>query len=108
MKSNEYGILRFSDEIGELTLNELINHPTTEVIKKGNRVTLKRRTETGIYIFEYTRIASRNPDNGEPADIYKQVVEMKNDGMLQKDIALELNISESFVSHVLKKNKKPE
>lgn len=107
MKNDEYGILKFSDEIGNLTLNELINHPTTEVMKKGNRITLKRRTETGIYIFEYTRITSKSPCDGEPVDIYKQIVDMKNKGMLQKDIALELDISESFVSYVLKKNKKP-
>ncbi len=110
LSANNYNALSLPDEIGNSTVNELMRHPDTDVIKHGNRVSLRRRSEYGVATLEFTsydtgrRTAKMSsvPNRERKKDFTEDIIAMKQDGMRQKDIAFELGISESYVSRILR------
>ncbi len=101
------------DDIGNTTLNDLLNDKNTEFSKKGNKISFKRATDIGIATLEIetfdtgrtTITQSTAPSRTSKYDYIDDIIEMKNRGMKQKDIAFQLNISESYISKLLKDEK---
>lgn len=102
--------LRLPDEIGTISLNDLMNHPDTEVMKKGNTLLLRRRLAQGVTTVEFSSYSTERqemkfssvPHREYKKDYKEDIIAMKKIGMRQKDIAFELGISESYVSSILR------
>ncbi len=100
------------DTIGNVTVNELINASDSEVLKKGNKISIRRVTDIGIATLEIESYdtgrkkitQSAVPHLSKKADYIDDIIEMKKCGMKQKDIAFHLGISESYVTKLLKEN----
>lgn len=101
------------DDIGNTTLNELLNDKDTEFVKKGNKISFKRATDIGIATLEIetfdtgrtTITQSTVPSRVPKSNYIDEIIAMKNRGMKQKDIAFRLGISESYVTKLLKDQK---
>lgn len=110
LPSKRFTELRLPDEIGTVTVNDLMNHPDTEVVKKGNTLTLRRRSEHGVTTLEFSSYGtgrqemkmSSIPRREYKKDYKEDIIAMKRDGLTQKRIAFELGISESYVSSILR------
>ncbi len=108
--------LSLPEEIGNLTLNDLLNHPDTDVSKHGNKLALRRDTTNEIITLTIatrtagSRETSLSTDGNRPLKKnYKDdILEMKKQGMSQKDIAMEFGISESYVSAIIRRRKTKE
>lgn len=100
-------------DIGNKTLNELLLDNNTEFSKKRNRISIKRATDIGIATLEIetfdtgrtTFSQSTVPSHAKKSEYINDIVEMKKQGMKQKDIAFQLGISESYVTKLLKSEK---
>lgn len=100
-------------DIGNTTLNELLNDKDTEILKKGNKLSFKRVTDIGVATLEIetfetgrsTISQSTVPSRSPKSDYIDDIIEMKKHGMKQKDIAFQLGISESYVTKLLKDQK---
>ncbi len=100
-------------DIGNITLNELLNDKDTEFSKKGNKLAFKRITDIGVATLEIetfdtgrsTITQSTVPSRNPKSDYIDDIIEMKKRGMKQKDIAFQLGISESYVTKLLKDQK---
>ena len=98
------------DNVGSMTLNEIINDPNTEFLKKGNKISIKRATDIGIATLEIkqydtgrkTITQTTIPMQTKKSDYIDDIIQMKQCGMSQKDIAFQLGISESYVTKLLK------
>lgn len=114
LSSNKFNTLYLPDEINNITIGELINHPDTDVVKKGNKLSMRRRMEHGIATLELSSYPtgrqglkmSSVPHRERKKDYKEDIIAMKQDGMRQKDIAFELGISESYVTKILRQCKK--
>lgn len=100
------------DKIGDMTVNDLINNPNTDVIKKGNKISVRHQTDYGVASLELSLYSSRRkslrassvPGRKLKKGYAEDIREMKAEGMTQKDIAFELGISESYVSQIIRQN----
>lgn len=100
-----------NEAIGNMTLNEIMNSADTDIIKRGNKLSMRRKTASGVFTFEYAEYdsgrqeakSSNVPTHKYKKDFEQDVVDMKRQGYLQKDIAFELGMSEAYVSRILKK-----
>ncbi len=100
-------------EIGNLTINQILDNPNTEIIKKGNRMSIRYNSKLGIMTAELASYSTNHcelrvssvPNKTRKIDYIENILEMKKQGMLQKDIAFELDISEPYVSYILKSHK---
>ncbi|PPK79867.1 hypothetical protein BXY41_10892 [Lacrimispora xylanisolvens] len=98
------------EELGNTTLNDLLNAEDAEFIKKGNKLSIRRVTDFGTATLEIesydsgrkTITQSTTPQPYRKYDYIDDIIEMKKDGMKQKDIAFRLGISESYVTMLLK------
>ncbi len=103
--------INLPDDIGSMTINNLINSEDTEFSKKGNKISIKRATDIGIATLEIesydtgrkTITQSTVPHLSKKADYRDDIIEMKKSGMRNKDIAFKLGISESYVTKLSKK-----
>lgn len=108
--SNKFNALHLPDEIGNITVNELMNHPDSEVIKKGNKLSIRRRSEQGVATLEFASYGTGRkemkttsiPHREHKKDYKEDILAMKREGMTQKAIAFELGMSEAYVSRILK------
>lgn len=97
-------------DLGNTTLNELLNAEDTEFTKKGNKLSFRRCTNYGTATLEIESFdtgrkmitQSTVPSKRKKADYINDIIEMKKKGMKQKDIAFYLGISESYVTMLLK------
>lgn len=92
----------------EMTIQELVD-ACDEINIKGNVVTMKKITEEGIFSVEYKAYAGASsvrqvsvPKYQIKKDYAEMVYEMKRDGMTQKEIASKLDISQAYVSKLLR------
>lgn len=107
--SNQFNALHLPDEIGNVTVNDLMNHPDTEVIKKGNKISIRRRSEQGVATLEFASYRTSRkemkmssvPRKERKKDYKEDILAMKREGMTQKAIAFELGISEAYVSRII-------
>lgn len=98
------------EEIGNTTLNDLLNSKDTEFTKRGNKISFRRCTDFGIATLEIesydtgrqTITQSTIPSKEKKSNYIDDIIEMKRSGMKQKDIAFRLGISESYVSQLIK------
>lgn len=98
------------DELGNVTINELLCDEATDFTKKGNKVSFRRNTPFGTATLEIENFASGRktitqstvPYQSKKSDYIDDIIEMKRSGMIQKDIAYRLGISESYVTMLLK------
>ncbi len=110
LPSNQCNTLHLPSKISSLTIGELLNHPDTVVVKKGNKLSMRRQTEDGVATLELSSYAtgrqeakmSSLPRRERKKDYREDIIAMKRSGMLQKDIAFELGISESYVTKILR------
>lgn len=113
LPSKKFNRLSLPDEIGNVTVNDLLNHPDTDMVKKGNKVSIRRRSEHGVTTLEFTSYETGRsefrsasvPHLERKKDYLDDILAMKRSGMRQKDIAFELGISEAYVSKILRKSK---
>lgn len=109
LKANNGSIL--PQNIGNMTLNELMNQEDVEIIKKGKSVKMKRALENKTISIEV-----RSYDDGQTIsqskfnkpeskkDLAETVRRMYyEDKMRQEDIAFTLDISQAYVSILLNK-----
>lgn len=102
------------EEIGNITLNQLLSFNDTEFKKKGNKMSFRRSTDFGVATLEIesyetgrkTICQSTVPKKNKKADYIEDIIEMKKQGMKQKDIAFQLGISEAYVTKLLKDYKR--
>lgn len=107
---NPINALSLPDSIGELTINQFMDHPDTEIVKKGNRLSIRRKTDLWTAVLEFISYdsgyksiqMSSAPRKEFKRDYESDIRQMKCDGMSQKDIAFNLGISESYISQILK------
>lgn len=109
-------LISLPEELGNTTLNQLLQHNDTEIIKKGNKLSFRRNTDFGIATLEIetyetgrknisqSTVPKRCPKSAYIYDIIK----MKQNGMKQKDIAFQLGISESYVTKLIQEFNKNE
>ncbi len=103
----------FIEKLGNTRIIDLLNDPGTEITKKGNKLSLRYRTEEGVASLNVTSYETgRNevqmsavPNRTRKTDYAEDIITMKKQGMLQKDIAYKLGISEATVSNILKRYK---
>lgn len=101
--------MNLPSSIGNRTINELVNDPGCELIKRGNKISFRLRTENGLVTFEYTEYSTNHHEwksssaarQDRKKDYEQDILAMKSQGMLQKDIAFELGISPGYVSQIL-------
>lgn len=106
--------LSLPEELGNTTLNELLNDENTEFIKKGNKMSFRKNTEFGVATLEIesydtgrqTICQSTVPKRAKKADHIDDIIQMKKNGIKQKDIAFRLGMSEPYVTKLLKDHKK--
>jgi len=96
-------------EMKDMTIGQLVNE-CDEFSVKGNTLTMKKVTTDGIFSVEYKNYAGvssirqmKAPQYQEKKDYRQAILEMKNEGMTQKEIANALDISQSYVSQLLRK-----
>lgn len=97
------------NELGDTTLNELLNDENTEFTKKGNKISFRKCGDFGTATFEIesyntgrqTITQSTVPNMGKKSNYIDDIIQMKQSGMKQKDIAFQLGISESYVTKLL-------
>ncbi len=97
-------------ELGDMTVNQLINDDNTEVYKKKNKLSMRRKTEFGIATLEIESYdTGRNticqttvPHREKKKDYLDDILAMKQQKVSQKEIAFKLGLSESYVSKLLK------
>ncbi|MCC8152097.1 MAG: hypothetical protein LIO96_11770 [Lachnospiraceae bacterium] len=102
--------IQLPDDIGNRTVNDLLNSPNTTVIKRGNKISIRNESDQGVATLEYSTYslghrslkASTAPRKEYKRDYREDIIEMKRSGMRQKDIAFELGISEAYISTLLK------
>lgn len=100
------------DKIRNANMGNLLDRPDTDVIKKGNKVSVRQRSENSINTFQYTSYESgRNeikatsvPHRERKKDYRDDILAMKREGMSQEDIAFELGMSQSTVSRILRES----
>lgn len=102
----------FNDELGRKTFNDLLNNPSTDIVKKGNKISLRSKVEgTGIVTVTIDKLSNTDgvimtktkiPSCEKKSDYLDSIIELKKKGYKQKDIAFELNISESYITKLLK------
>lgn len=98
------------DNLGGMTINELMNDDNTEVHKKKNKLSIRRTTDFGVATLSIESYdTGRNtiyqasvPKRSKKKDYIDDILEMKRQGYSQKDIAFELGLSESYVCKLLK------
>lgn len=113
LQNSKFHTLSLPNEIGNVTVNDLMNHPDTEVIKRGNKLSLRRRSEHGVTTLEFSSYSSgrqemkvsSTPRYELKKDHKDDIILMKKNGMPQKDIAFELGISESYVSNIIRQSR---
>lgn len=101
--------LSLPDELGSTTLNELLNDENTEFTKKGNKMSFRKCGDFGTATLEIesyntgrqTVTQSTVPNVGKKSNYIDDIIQMKQSGMKQKDIAFRLGISESYVTKLL-------
>lgn len=101
--------LSLPGRIGKMTIDELINLPETDVIKKGNKLLMRRESEEGTTSVEFvardsgyrSMEVSSAPRKEYKKDYSEDIRQMKREGKSQKDIAFQLGISEAYVSQLL-------
>lgn len=104
--------LSLPEDIGNTTLNDLLNSKDTEFTKRGNKMSFRRCTDFGTATLEIesydtgrqTITQSTAPIREKKSNYIEDIVEMKRNGMKQKDIAFRLGISESYVTKLLKES----
>lgn len=109
-------IISLPDNLGNMTVNELLCMPDTEITKKGNKLQLRRITNFGTATLEIntydtnikTVFQSSVPSHPGKKELLPDIIRMKKAGVLQKDIAFQLGISESYVTKLLKEMKDSE
>ena len=109
--NKNFNEMSFLNEIGNSTINELLSDPNTEITKKGNRLSMRHRSKNGVATLELSSYDTERrelrmssvPNKSYKVDYTNDILEMKRQGMLQKDIAFELGISEAYVSLILKR-----
>lgn len=114
LASKNFAENRVLKKIGNITINDLMNDPKTDIVKRGNKISMRYQTEEGVASFEFaaydtdrqTFYASSAPGKVYKKDYASDIHQMKNQGIRQKDIAFELGISESYVSKILKQDSK--
>ena len=87
-----------------MTIKEIMNDYKSDYSKRGERLTIRTRTEYGTITIE---LRTYNSEKEHQKNLYPKIKEMKENGISQRDIASELEISESYVSQILKKKSKP-
>lgn len=100
------------EDIGNTTLNDLLNSEDTEFTKRGNKMSFRRCADFGTATLEIesydtgrkTITQSTVPIRGKKANYIDDILEMKRSGMKQKDIAFRLGISEAYVTKLLKES----
>lgn len=98
------------EDLGNTTLNDLLNDKDTEFTKRGNKMSFRRCTDFGTATLEIesydtgrqTITQSTAPNMGQKSNYIDDIIQMKESGMKQKDIAFRLGISESYVTKLLK------
>lgn len=106
--------LSLPKELGNTTLNELLNDKNTEFTKKGSKISFRKSTDFGVATLEIetydtgrkTIYQSIVPKRAKKADYIDDIIQMKKSGIKQKDIALHLGMSEPYVTKLLKDYKK--
>lgn len=102
----------FNDEFGGITLKDLMDNPSTDIVKKGNKISLRREVEDiGIVTVTIDQLSNTDgvimtktkiPSCEKKSDYLDSIIELKKKGYKQKDIAFKLNISESYITKLLK------
>jgi len=97
--------------IRNITLEDLVNMPGTEVYANEGRITMRKCTSDGVITFSHrsyetgfhrTTMSSTSPVQRK-MDYLDDIRRMKKEGMKQKDIAFELGVSEAYISQLLRK-----
>jgi len=99
-------------EISKMTLNELMNQDDVEIIKKRNIVKMKKTMEDQtisleVHRYNYGETISQSRFNKpkNKKDLVEVVKKMYNEeNLTQKQIAFNLDISQAYVSILLKEN----
>lgn len=98
---NNFNELKLPDGIGDKTINEIMNDDNTEVTKNTNKLTIRHHTEDGVITLQlekYTHEKSLKRDKA------KEVLELYNRGIPQRDIAVRLRMSNAYVSRIIHEN----
>ena len=101
--------LSLPEELGNMTVNQLMNDDNTEVYKKNNKLSMRRKSDFGVATLEIesystgrnTICQSTVPHRDKKKDYLDDILEMKRQGLSQKEIAFRLGLSESYVSKLL-------
>ena len=104
--------IKLPEELGDITINELINYEDTEFIKRGNKLFIRTTTDFGTATIEFETFKTDRQEKSETivparsikADYVDDMKNMWDIGRKQKDIAFELGMSEAYVSQLIKKN----
>lgn len=108
-KKNSLVTINLPDEVGNLTINELLEMGG-DVQATANKVSVRKTMETGVVSFQFETF----PEGGakekfanllhkkKKEEYREDIIAMKQSGMKQKDIADELGISPSYVTQLLK------
>ncbi|CAM3386278.1 MULTISPECIES: hypothetical protein [Saccharibacillus] len=99
----------FPDSFANLTLNELISREDVDIVKKGNKLSLSRKTASDNLTLEYTTFdeaesitlttVKKTKKKKELADLAKK---MYKEGKTQNEIAQYIDASQPYVSKLLK------
>ena len=96
-------------EMKSMTLEQIVES-CDEFSIKGNTMLMKKVMPEGVFSIEYKNYAGvssirqmKAPSYQEKKDYREAIVEMKREGMTQTEIANALDISQSYVSKLLKK-----
>lgn len=108
-KKNSLVTINLPDEIGNLTINELLELGG-DVQASANKVSVRKTMEAGVVSFQFetfeessARGKITNLLHKKKKDEYREdIIALKQSGMKQKDIADELGISPSYVTQLLK------
>lgn len=115
MKNNdEYGLNPITDNLPkglkDRTIAEIMNTKDSELHYKNGKLSVRSKGNGYVATLEisqfetgrHTTSFSSVPDKSCKKDFKQDIIEMKSQGMKQKDIAFQLGISPAYVSRILR------
>lgn len=99
------------DNISNMTISDFVSSTESEIHIKDGRMSVRRSNDQGTATFQFeasptgrqTTRTSSVPRRDRKADYIDDILEMKSQGISQKDIAFELGISPAYVCQLLRK-----
>ena len=111
--SKAVGFYQFPKNLQNLTLQELANQEGVEARITTKKVVLRTRKEDKVITIQVQEVGpngykaasiSEVPRKTRKKDLLPTIIALKKQNKKQKDIAFELDVSEAYVSNLLKKH----